>query len=773
MTNELLLKYHKAFSVIATDIKKQPLSISSYEYMAHYGGTEKQYNDSKFWSWKPHQTEKIELKKLNILTAKKEFSNIALVCGFEDLEVVDVDTKVLHTTTEIKDFIDEFFTLLKDNILDFESKFVIYRTQNKGYHLLYKCKKIEGNLTLAKTPDNRALLETRGKGGFVICYPNNRISTKNYFDIDYISEEDREILFQISRSFCSKKEVYPEPKKTNKIFKSDDVTPWQDFNDKQTNIFDLISTEFTIPKSGNRKDKILIKRNGATTPHSGYIYKDSNCIYLFSDSTRYPSMRLLTPFSIYAIQSHNGDVKEAVKSLYNDGYGSRLNTKKTPVNISVKDDLQPLDKHPFPLDVFPAEISNYIMECSTKLASDIEIISSAFLWLSAICIGNSYAVEVKKGWQEKAVLWVAVVGRAGVGKTPSINNAIFPLGKKNGKEIKKYIQDLKTYEHYESLDKKEKEQHPEAVEPVKTQFIANDITLEALMELHQESDNAVGVFKDELAGWLKDMNKYRTGSDLEHWLSSWSGTGIFLNRKTAKSSFVDKPFIPVLGGIQPSVLSRLSTEDMKDNGFLDRVLLAYPDGSISDYNENEISQEILDWYEEKILLFFEYFQKKLKRDGEGSIYSNLCYFDKGAKVELKRVFNELTALQNSENENEYLKSIYPKQKTYLPRFCLIIHCLKTFFSSGEVTNFISPDTVLNAEKLVKYFIHSAKKVKFETSETTDINNLMRKSTTKEDKVKDIWTYDKEFNKSKVAELLGISRTLMYKIVKKLEEGENK
>lgn len=113
--------------------------------------------------------------------------------------------------------------------------------------------------------------------------------------------------------------------------------------------------------------------------------------------------------------------------------------------------------------------------------------------------------------------------------------------------------------------------------PVKSQFIANDITLEALVDLHQESDNAIGVFKDELAGWLKDMNKYRAGSDLEFWLSCWSGKRCWLNRLTRKGSFVEKPFIPVLGGIQPAILNSFYTRENKDNGFMDRMLLSFPE----------------------------------------------------------------------------------------------------------------------------------------------------------------------------------------------------
>ena len=61
----------------------------------------------------------------------------------------------------------------------------------------------------------------------------------------------------------------------------------------------------------------------------------------------------------------------------------------------------------------------------------------------------------------------------------------------------------------------------EVKKPRKSQFIADDITIEALVDLHQESKNSVGVFKDELAGWFKDMNKYREGSDLQFWLCKW------------------------------------------------------------------------------------------------------------------------------------------------------------------------------------------------------------------------------------------------------------
>ena len=70
----------------------------------------------------------------------------------------------------------------------------------------------------------------------------------------------------------------------------------------------------------------------------------------------------------------------------------------------------------------------------------------SLLWLISTSISNSFDVEVKRGWKENGVVWIAVVGKAGLGKTPSINNIINPLMKVNSNEIKKFIQESEKYE---------------------------------------------------------------------------------------------------------------------------------------------------------------------------------------------------------------------------------------------------------------------------------------------------------------------------------------
>jgi len=717
-------------------------------------------------AWKQYQEKARTPQQVEQLKSPK----FGIVTGYNNLEVIDIDLKVFATLKEQKVFWEEYLGFLQDNIDDFDKKFVIKKTLNKGFHILYRCKKIQGNTKIAKLKGHtEALIESRGVGGMVIAYTDT-LSKINYHEIQEITEEDRDIVWSCSKTYNYVTDLPIEPRKEPKEYLPTEVTAWDDYNAK-TNIFDVIGSDFSIV--ANHSKKYVIKRHGSSSPTSGYVYKEDNRMYLFSTGTIYPHEKQVTPFIAYAYKFCNGNFSDAAKELYVKGFGSRLKSKikelKQAIVIEEETKIK-IEDLVFPIDIFPADIQSYLLECNSKLDSSVEYMGVSLIWLISVCIGNSIDVEVKKGWNENLSVWVSVVGKAGLGKTPSISNVIFPLIKINSKEIKNYIKESEKYEYYQNLSKKEKEEHSEVFKPIKTQFIANDITLEALVDLHQESDNAVGVFKDELAGWLKDMNKYREGSDLEFWLSTWSGKSVNLNRLTRKGSFVEKPFIPVLGGIQPSIFNTFYTDENKDNGFMDRMLLCYPDLKIDSYNDNEISDDILKWYKEAIISFYDTIKSVIERDEDGSIKTRNAKFSKEAKEEWKRIFNEMTEVQNNDEENQYLKSMYPKQKSYIPRFACLIHVFNEFFSDGGNTLLISKESILKAEKLSKYFIATAKKIKINSVEVGKIKSTITANKGKNEKEQlfEIWKTNDKFNRTETAELLGISRMSVTRWVKEFE-----
>ena len=63
----------------------------------------------------------------------------------------------------------------------------------------------------------------------------------------------------------------------------------------------------------------------------------------------------------------------------------------------------------------------------------------------------------------------------------------------------------------------------------------------------------------------------------------------------------------------------MSTEETKDNGFLDRMLLSFPDAKIEEYNENELDYETIKWYSESIIKMYQTFKKETKRNENGDI----------------------------------------------------------------------------------------------------------------------------------------------------------
>lgn len=686
-------------------------------------------------------------------------------CGDNDIECLDVDLKVLSSLKERQTFWNEFISFCEDNIEDFAKKVCFAKTLKKGYHIIYKTKVKEGNKKLARLEGHdEAIFETRGVGGQFILYGKFEGENK-YHDVKYLTDEERMILISICKSYnYQAPELVEQPKIKNYEKQNEaEVSPWEDFNNRKT-VLEVCGDEFKVVRNTNKST--IIKRLGAESPHSGYIYKDTGLMYLFSTGTQYPAEKPLNPFMVYAIKHHFGNYSEAASKLYKDGYGTRKVQKIEVPEISQKK-ISQLD---FPIEIYPKTIQHFILESSKKLNLSTDYMGCAFLWVLSLCTGNSMVIEVKPGWREVANVWIAVVGKPGIGKTPSLNQMVNPLRKLNVKEQKEYQKKMTAFKLYEKMSKEEKEQSEEIKEPKSGQFIVGDVTLEALVQMHEENPNAIGVFKDELAGWIKDMNKYRQGSDLEFWLSSWSGTSISLNRKTSRSSFVDKPFIPVLGGIQPGIFDEFANGENKENGFIDRVLITYPSLEVEQYNKNHISQKALDWYYDFVVNMHETIKNRvLSFDENDEISPLIVKFNDESEKEWIRIFNKISDTQNSEDENEYMKSMLPKQKSYIPRFALLLNNCWSFLYDEYEAEVIHKESILRAEMLSEYFVNMAKLVKQDSFVKSELKRVSKKAETTFEKFKTMYLADKELNRTLVAEMLDVSRRTIQNWVNKIDK----
>ena len=132
-------------------------------------------------------------------------------------------------------------------------------------------------------------------------------------------------------------------------------------------------------------------------------------------------------------------------------------------------------------------------------------------------------------------------------------------------------------------------------------------------------------------------------------------------------------------------------------------------------------------------------------------------------------------MQLSDDENEYMKSMLPKQLSYIPRFALIINVLESIENISCEGVFIEKSSVLKAEKLSNYFIAMAKKIKGESNVRNDIKYNLSKDQGKSnyEKLISIYKNDENINKTELANMLGISRQQVYNYIKKYETIKNK
>ena len=81
----------------------------------------------------------------------------------------------------------------------------------------------------------------------------------------------------------------------------------------------------------------------------------------------------------------------------------------------------------FPISAFPLKIQRIITELHDSQGYPIDYIAAAMLSALAVSIGNSHLVQVKRGWLESPILYMALIGRPGANKSHPLSFAFHPF----------------------------------------------------------------------------------------------------------------------------------------------------------------------------------------------------------------------------------------------------------------------------------------------------------------------------------------------------------
>ena len=220
-------------------------------------------------------------------------------------------------------------------------RLTIIQTPRPGYHLVYRCEKIEGSQKLAQDPTGKkTLIETRGQGGYALapgspaeCHETGRLYEHyrgpELTDLPTISPDDRDILVRVAVTFDQRasNQRLVEPTQNHA-----GLTPGNDYNQRVSWEDILLPHGWELNHSSG--DKGFWRRPGKSNGWSattGLKSTSGNELFCCFSSNAAPfegangrsQCTSYSKFAAYATLNHGGDYSAAAKQLSADGYGDR------------------------------------------------------------------------------------------------------------------------------------------------------------------------------------------------------------------------------------------------------------------------------------------------------------------------------------------------------------------------------------------------------------------------------------------------------------------
>ena len=265
-------------------------------------------------------------------------------------------------------------------------------------------------------------------------------------------------------------------------------------------------------------------------------------------------------------------------------------------------------------DYLPEAIKHWAADICDRMQIPFEFIAAPVVIGLSTVIGRQVCIypKEKDNWYEVPNLWGAVIARPGFFKSPAISEALKPLdylveeartkyeaeliiSKSKEDVLKAKIEGIK-----DNVKKSVKKGNQHEIDALQTQleetlleleenkivekrYRTNDATIEKIGVILHENPTGILVFRDELSGWLKNLEKVGREGDRAFFLESWSGKGqISVDRIGRGTLHIPSLTLSIFGGLQPGKLDGYIHQTLQggegDDGLIQRFqVLVYPE----------------------------------------------------------------------------------------------------------------------------------------------------------------------------------------------------
>ena len=370
---------------------------------------------------------------------------------------------------------------------------------------------------------------------------------------------------------------------------------------------------------------------------------------------------------------------------------------------------------PFPLDILPIPARDLAEAAARSIGCPVDYPAVATLAAASGVIGQLARLRVKAGYFESASLYLTLVGAASSGKSPALRRALAPIweiAQKLHSGWKKALDDWKA-----------SPEDGRGTKPRLPRITTSDPTVEALGPILAANPRGLVVVPDETTKWIMSMDQYKggRGGDRPFYLSAWGGEPVTIDRAKHADEpiMVPHPFLTVVGGMTPGMLSELAKGRGREDGFSPRILFAYPDPVRRSYSEDGVPDEVAEVWHDLMVRIWD----RPMRDLDGEPTAHVVAMTPEARVEWATWCQAHRDEQGSDDFPDSLEAAWGKLEAYAARLALILHFLDlaadpTVPSLGEIPD-LPRRIIRDAVRLVAYFKAQVRRVRAATGRTAD------------------------------------------------------
>jgi len=279
---------------------------------------------------------------------------------------------------------------------------------------------------------------------------------------------------------------------------------------------------------------------------------------------------------------------------------------RLPQPQPLPDALHPVQ--PFDPALLPAKLRPWVCDIAERMGCPLDFVAIPVMVALGAVLGRKLAIRPQRrtDWAEVPNLWGLIVGRPGVLKSPALRQALAPVHRLAAEATERHAAALAAWRQAEAMRelradvgrKKARQTLEKSLsadvsallaesaesEPLCKRYTVTNATPEALGELLRQNPQGLLLERDEIMGFLRDLDREDHADHRAFMLETWAGNGAFTFDRIGRGFNLHIPAmcLSIIGTTQPGRLQAYVAGAVQggaaDDGLMQRFsLMVWPD----------------------------------------------------------------------------------------------------------------------------------------------------------------------------------------------------